>query len=66
MNKSIIMTMIANILKYGYFFHFLATFGIENGSMITLVTFGYLKFAKTIKLKITWSHRVIFHILKIC
>ena len=74
MNKSIIMTMIANILKYGYFFHFLATFGIENGFMITLAIFGDLKFAKNkchigihiITLKKNWTYRVIFHILKIC
>ena len=59
---------------FGYFCHFLATFGIENVSMITLLIFWYLKFAETmynvevdiIKLKITWSHMVIFHILKIC
>ena len=59
---------------FGTFWPILTTFGIENGSMITLVTFGYLKFAEImydievdiIKRKITWSHRVIFHILKIC
>ena len=49
-------------VKSGYFWHFLATFGIENGFMITLLIFGDLKFAKTmcnvevdiIKLKIIW------------
>ena len=58
----------------GYFRPFLATFGIENGFMITLAIFGDLKFAKNmchisthiIKLKRIWTHRVIFHILKIC
>ena len=74
MHKSVIVNMIANILKYGYFFHFLATFGIENGSMITLPFFGDLKYAENIyhvrvhiiKLKIKYTHWVIFHILKIC
>ena len=60
--------------KIGTFWPFLATFGIENGSMITLAIFGDLKFAKNkchigihiIKLKRIWTHWVIFHILKIC
>ena len=49
-------------LYFGYFWHSLATFGIENGSMITLPTFGVFEFAiimydvweDIIKLKITW------------
>ena len=63
-----------DISKSGYFQHFLGTFGIENGFNITLPNFDDLKFAKTVchirkptkKLQIIWSHRVIFHILKIC
>ena len=55
-------SLITENSKFGYFWHFLATFGIENGSMITLLIFGDLKFAKTmcnvevdiIKLKIIW------------
>ena len=54
--------LISENLKFGYFWHFLATFGIENGSMITLPIFGVFKFAKIMydvrvdimKLKITW------------
>ena len=67
-------SLISKISKSGSFLHFLATFGIENGFMITLAIFGDLKFAKNmchiiihiIKLKKSWTHRVIFHILKIC
>ena len=66
--------LISENLKFGYFWHFLATFGIENGSMITLPIFGDLKFAKNIyhvrerieKIKTSCTHLVIFHILKIC
>ena len=61
-------------VKSGYFWHFLATFGIENGFMITLPTFVDLNYAENMchvrvhlmKLKITWPNMVIFHILKIC
>ena len=47
MHISVIVNMIANILRYGYFFHFLASFGSENGSMITLPFFGDLKYSET-------------------
>ena len=58
----------------GYFRPFLATFGIENGFMITLAIFDDFKFAKNmchislhiIKLKKSRTHSAIFHILKIC
>ena len=64
------------MVKNGYFGTFwllLTTFGIENGSMITLLIFGCLNFAKTMcnievdiaKLKITKPYMVIFHNLKI-
>ena len=47
---------------FGTFWLLLTTFGIENGSMITLLIFGDWTFAKTmcnievdiLKLKITW------------
>ena len=60
--------------KFGYFWHFLATFGIVKGFLITLPTFDDLKYAENMwhvrvhlmKLKITWPNMVIFHILKIC
>ena len=59
---------------FGTFWRLLTTFGIENGSMITLPFFGDLKYAENIyhvrvhiiKLKIKYTHWVIFHILKIC
>ena len=74
MHKSSTEPSISENTKLGYFWHFLATFGIEKGFLITLPTFDDLKFAKnmchirkpTKKLQIIWSHRVIFHILKIC
>ena len=67
-------SLITENSKFGYFWHFLATFGIENGFMITLPTFVDLNYAENIchvrvhlmKLKIAWPNMVIFHILKIC
>ena len=46
MHESSTVSLISNISKSGSFLHFLATFGIENGFMITLAIFGDLKFAK--------------------
>ena len=67
-------SLITENSKFGYFWHFLATFGTENGFMITLPIFGDLRYAENmyhvrvhiIKLNIKWTHRVIFHILKFC
>ena len=64
MHESVKVSMIANISKYGYFLHLLATFGIENGYVITLPLFGDLKYAENIyhvrahilKLKIKLTH----------
>ena len=74
MHKSSTEPSISENTKLGYFRHFLATFGIENGIMITLPTFVDLNYAENIchvrvhlmKLKIAWPNMVIFHILKIC
>ena len=74
MRESITVSIISDISKFGYFWPFLATFGIEIGSMITLLTLDDLKFAENMchvcetimKLKIIWTHMVFFHILKIC
>ena len=74
MHYSVTVSKVIYISKYGCFWHFLATFGIENGPMITLSIFDDLKFAENmchirvhnIKLIITKTHKVIFHILKIC
>ena len=73
MHESSTVPSISENSKFGYFWHFLATFGIENGFMITLLIFGDLKYAENMchgrvhlmKLKITWPNMVIFHILKI-
>ena len=74
MHKSSTEPSISENTKLGYFWHFLPTFGIEKGFLITLPTFGDLKYAENMwhvrvhlmKLKITWPNMVIFHILKIC
>ena len=74
MHESITVNIFSDISKSGYLWPLLATFGIENGSMITLPIFDDLKSAKNmchirkpiLKLKIICTHRVIFHILKIC
>ena len=62
MHKTCTTSLDLDYLLFGYFWHFLATFGIENGSMITLLIFGDWEFANTmcnievdiLKLKITW------------
>ena len=46
MHESVTVTCISDISKTGSFWPFLATFGIENGSMITLPIFDDLKSAK--------------------
>ena len=46
MHESSTKSLISDISKSDSFWPFLATFGIENGSMITLAIFGDLKFAK--------------------
>ena len=35
---------ISNICKFGYFWHFLATFGIEKCSLVTLLIWGHWNF----------------------
>ena len=35
---------ISNIFEFGYFWHFLAIFRIENGFQVTLLVTGNLKF----------------------
>ena len=62
MHKTCTTSLDLDYLSFGYFWHFLATFGIENGSTITLLIFGDLKVNKTMyniwidipKLKLTW------------
>ena len=39
-------SLITENSKFGYFLHFLATFGIENVFMITLPNFGDLRYAE--------------------
>ena len=46
MRESITVSIRSDISKFGYFWPFLATFGIENGFMITLAIFDDFKFAK--------------------
>ena len=35
---------ISNIFEFGYFWHFLAIFRIENGFLVTLLVSGHLNF----------------------
>ena len=74
MHESNTVGLISNISKFGSFLHFLATFGIENVFLVTLAILGDLNIAKNMcqvcitifKPKIICTHRVVFHILKIC